>query len=273
MHASFEKDSNRSAVQHPPRGSPSRGNPRPNANAFQATLRRRHEVRRRAEGRSERCEAQRWYNFRAVGSATLLVADISTAAIVVAALGVLVVLPLVAIGLMYNRLVTLRVRVRNGYSQIDVQLRRRYDLIPNLVAAVQGYMQHERTALESVIEARANATQAANAAAATPGAVGVMGALAAANVTLDQSLGRLFGLVEAYPDLKASQNVLQLQEELVTTENRVAFARQAYNDAVMTYNTARQVVPSNLVASIFGFEEAALYMAEADSRALPSVRL
>jgi len=184
-----------------------------------------------------------------------------------------IVLPLVVIVLIYNRLVTLRVRVRNGYSQIDVQLRRRYDLIPNLVNAVQGYMQHERGTLESVIAARAAATQAIDAAAASPGAIGTIGALAAANVVLDQAVGRLFGLVESYPDLKASQNVLQLQEELVSTENRVAFARQAYNDAVMTYNTARQVFPQNLVASLFAFDEAALYLAEADARAVPTVAL
>lgn len=198
---------------------------------------------------------------------------LSTAATIILIATAAIVLPLVAIALIYNRLVTLRVRVHNGYSQIDVQLRRRYDLIPNLVNAVQGYMQHERQTLESVIAARAAATQAIDAAAAAPGAAGAIGALAAANVMLDQAVGRLFGLVERYPELKASQNVLQLQEELVSTENRVAFARQAYNDAVMTYNTARQVFPQNLVAALFRFDEAALYLAEAEARAVPSVAL
>lgn len=208
-----------------------------------------------------------------MGSPDPLLAEISTAAIVIVVLGAVVVLPLVAIGLMYNRLVTLRVRVHNSYSQIDVQLRRRYDLIPNLVAAVQGYMQHERGTLERVIEARANATAAANAAAAAPGSVATIGALVAANTVLDSALGRLLGLVEAYPDLKASKNVLQLQEELVSAENRVAFARQAYNDSVMHYNTARTVFPRNIVAAIFGFEHAALYETSGDSRAVPAVAL
>jgi LemA protein len=134
-------------------------------------------------------------------------------------------------------------------------------------------MQHERETLEAVIAARANATQAINAAAAAPGNVEAIGALVAANAVLDGSVGRLFGLVERYPDLKASQNVLQLQEELVSTENRVAFARQAYNDSVMNFNTARQVFPQNLVAGIFRFDEAALFQTEADTRAVPAVSL
>lgn len=230
-------------------------------------------MRHAASGASAESIRRRWYNSRAVGSIHPLLAAISTAAVVVAVAGVAVVLPLVAIGLMYNRLVTLRVRVRNAWSQIDVQLRRRYDLIPNLVAAVQGSMQHERSALEAVIEARANASQAASSAAAAPGSIAAVGALAAANAALDRSLGRLFGLVEAYPDLKASQNVLALQEELVSTENRVSFARQSYNDAVMLYNTARQVFPRNLVAALFGFDEAALYQVDGDIRAVPAVAL
>ncbi|MBX3354124.1 MAG: LemA family protein [Phycisphaeraceae bacterium] len=196
------------------------------------------------------------------------------AAIVILGLTLVVVVPLVVLALIYNRLVTLRVRVANAFSQIDVQLRRRYDLIPNLVSAVQGYMAHERETLEAVIAARANATQAMQAAlTAAPGDVAAIGALAAANMTLDGAVGRLFGLVERYPDLKASQNVMQLQEELVSTENRVAFARQSYNDSVMTYNTARQVFPQNLVAGLFGFAESALYQADDSARALPSVKL
>lgn len=197
----------------------------------------------------------------------------STAAVVILGLTLFVVLPLVALVLIYNRLVTLRVRVRNAFSQIDVQLRRRYDLIPNLVNAVQGFMQHERSTLEAVIAARANATQAANAALAAPGDAGVIGALAVANGVLDGAVGHLFGLVERYPDLKANQNVLQLQEELVSTENRIAFARQAYNDAVMTFNSARQVFPQNAVAALFGFTDAELYLTDDASRAVPAVKL
>lgn len=203
----------------------------------------------------------------------LLLADATVAAAVIAGATVAVVLPLLTVVLFYNRLTTLRLRVRNAYSQIDVQLRRRYDLIPNLVNAVQGAMRHERQTLEEVVAARAAATQAANAAAAAPGAAVMMEALGRANVTLDRAVGRLLGLTEAYPDLKTSTNVLQLQEELVSTENRVAFARQAYNDGVMLYNTARQVFPQNLVASLFAFEEAALYLAEAEAHAVPQVRL
>ena len=203
----------------------------------------------------------------------LLLADATVAAAVIAGATVAVVLPLLTVVLFYNRLTTLRLRVRNAYSQIDVQLRRRYDLIPNLVNAVQGAMRHERQTLEEVVAARAAATQAANAAAAAPGAAVMMEALGRANITLDRAVGRLLGLTEAYPDLKTSTNVLQLQEELVSTENRVAFARQAYNDGVMLYNTARQVFPQNLVASLFSFEEAALYLAEAEARAVPQVRL
>lgn len=213
------------------------------------------------------------YNFSAMASPTAIFAASTTGAFVILGLTLLVVLPLALLVFIYNRLVTLRVRVNNAFAQIDVQLRRRYDLIPNLVSAVQGYIQHERATLEAVIEARANATQAANAAAAAPGSVSAIGALAAANVVLDGAVGMLFGLVERYPDLKASHNVLQLQEELVSTENRVAFARQAYNDAVMTLNTARQVFPQNIVAGIFGFDAAALYQADAEARVLPTVKL
>lgn len=208
-----------------------------------------------------------------MAGAPAIFASTSTAAVVILGLAVVVVFPLVAIVFIYNRLATLRVRLANAFSQIDVQLRRRYDLIPNLVAAVRGYMQHERETLEAVIAARANATQAINAAAAAPGNIEAIGALAAANVVLEGAVGRLFGLVERYPDLKASQNVLQLQEELVSTENRVAFARQAYNDAVMNFNTARTVFPQNLVAGIFGFDEAALFQTEAATRAVPTVAL
>jgi LemA protein len=158
----------------------------------------------------------------------------------------------------YNRLVTLRNRYKNAFSQIDIQLRRRYDLIPNLVETVKGYMKHERETLEAVIAAR-NAAMNANAQAAqTPGDPQAMQQLASAEATLTGSLGRLFALSESYPDLKADQSMGQLMEELRSTENRIAFARQAFNDAVTLYNTRREVFPSNLVASSFNFQAAEL---------------
>jgi LemA protein len=157
---------------------------------------------------------------------------------------------------MYNNLVNLRNRVRNGFSQIDVQLTRRYDLIPNLVEAVKGYMKHERETLEAVINARNAAVAGLKQAGADPTNPEAIKALAAAETTLGGTLGRLFALAEAYPDLKANQNMMQFQEELASTENKVAFARQAFNDAVMTFNNACQNFPSNLVANNFGFRPA-----------------
>ncbi len=163
----------------------------------------------------------------------------------------------------YNKLVTLRNRFKNAYAQIDVQLKRRYDLIPNLVETVKGYMKHERETLEAVIRARNQAVTANQQAAANPAdpkaIQGVMGAEGA----LSGALSRLFALAESYPDLKANQNMLGLQEELTSTENKVAFARQAYNDAVMTYNTAREVFPAVLMASALGFQAAVLFEVEA----------
>jgi LemA protein len=163
-----------------------------------------------------------------------------------------VMLALFVIGL-YNQLVANRNRVQNAYAQIDVQLKRRYDLIPNLVEAVKGYMSHERGTLEAVIEARNSAFGASKAAASSPGDPAAMQKLSQAEGQLNGALGRLFALSEAYPDLKANQNMLALQEELVSTENKVGFARQGYNDAVMYYNTRRESFPNIVVANFLGF--------------------
>ncbi len=157
---------------------------------------------------------------------------------------------------MYNNLVNLRNRVRNAFAQIDVQLTRRYDLIPNLIEAVKGYMQHERETLDAVVNARNAAVSGLQQASADPSNAEAIKSLAAAEATLGGTLGRLFALVEAYPDLKASENMMQFQEELASTENKVAFARQAFNDAVMGFNNACENFPSNLVANNFGFDKA-----------------
>ncbi|MGF1632895.1 MAG: LemA family protein [Phycisphaerae bacterium] len=164
----------------------------------------------------------------------------------------------------YNSLVALRNRYKNGYAQIDVQLKRRYDLIPNLVETVKGYMQHERETLEAVIAARNQAAGANQAAARDPSDGQAIVGLIAAEQMLTGQMGRMFGLMEAYPDLKADRQTSQLMEELSSTENRVAFARQAYNDAVMRYNTKRESFPSNLVAGTFGFDRAELFRIEAE---------
>lgn len=159
----------------------------------------------------------------------------------------------------YNGLVRLRNVYKNAFSQIDVQLKRRHDLIPNLVETAKGYMTHERETLDAVISARNMAESARKAAAANPGDPGMIGQLGAAEAGLGGVLGRLFAVAEAYPDLKANQNMMQLSEELTTTENKVAFARQAYNDSVMTFNTKREVFPNNIIAGMFNFNEAALF--------------
>lgn len=159
----------------------------------------------------------------------------------------------------YNRLVGLRNRFKNAFAQIDVQLKRRYDLIPNLVETAKGYMKHERETLEAVIGARNQAAAAAKAAAASPEDASAIRNLMGAEGALTGSLGRLFAVMEAYPDLKANQNMMQLSEELTSTENRIAFARQAFNDSVMTYNTQREVFPNNLVAGMFNFAEAQMF--------------
>jgi LemA protein len=167
----------------------------------------------------------------------------------------IVVLALVVAGV-YNRLIALRNRFKNAFSQIDVQLKRRHDLIPNLVETVKGYMRHESETLEAVIQARNVAVGAMRTAAASPGDPSAMSGLAGAEGRLDGALGRLFAVAEAYPDLKANQNMLALQEELGSTENKVAFARQAYNDAVMLYNTRRETFPDVIVANLLNFSEA-----------------
>jgi LemA protein len=185
--------------------------------------------------------------------------------------GVIVLLAMFVIGI-YNKLVALRNRYKNSYSQIDVQLKRRYDLIPNLVEAVKGYMQHEKGTLEAVIEARNSAFSASKQAADSPGDPAAMQKLSQAEGQLNGALGRLFALSEAYPDLKANQNMLSLQEELVSTENKVGFARQAYNDSVMNYNTQREVFPNVVVANFLNFTPATLFEVESEKeRAAPRV--
>jgi len=174
------------------------------------------------------------------------------------AIGVGVITLLGVIGI-YNSLVTLRNKFKNAFAQIDVQLKRRYDLIPNLVETVKGYMGHERETLEAVIQARSAATSARESAAANPGDPQSMGALMAAEEGLGGALGKLFALSEGYPDLKANQNVSSLMEELKTTENKIAFARQHFNDSVMTYNTKREMFPSSIIAGMFNFSEASMF--------------
>jgi len=172
----------------------------------------------------------------------------------------------------YNGLVSGRNRVRNAFSQIDVQLTRRYDLIPNLVEAVKGYMQHERGTLEAVVNARNAAVSGLQKAATDPANAAAIKELVTAEAALSGSLGKLFALVESYPDLKASSNMLQFQEELASTENKVAFARQAFNDAVLSYNNAREVFPGNIVAGWFSFMAAEyLEIESATKRSVPSV--
>jgi LemA protein len=174
----------------------------------------------------------------------------------------------------YNGLVTLRNRFKNAFAQIDVQLKRRYDLIPNLVEAAKGYLAHERQTLEAVIAARGAAVNAAQRAAAAPGDAAAMTGLAQAEGVLGGALGRLLAVFEAYPDLKANQNILQVQEELTSTENKVAFARQGYNDAVMSYNTRRESFPDTIVAGLFAFKEATLLEAteSKEERQAPKVK-
>ncbi len=159
----------------------------------------------------------------------------------------------------YNGLVKLRARYKNAYSQIDVQLKRRYDLIPNLVETAKGYMKHESETLEAVIRARGAALGANQAAASAPGDPSAMQQVGAAEGALTGALGRLLAVVESYPELKANQNMLALQEELTSTENKISFSRQNYNDNVTEYNTKRELFPTNIVAGMFNFGEAALF--------------
>jgi LemA protein len=174
--------------------------------------------------------------------------------------------------LLYNNLVTLRNRVKNGFSQIDVQLTRRHDLIPNLVEAVKGYMSHERSTLEDVVRARNAAVAGLQNAAADPSDPEAIRQLGAAEGSLNGALGRLFALAEAYPDLKANQNMMQFQEELASTENKVAFARQAFNDAVMNYNNGCESFPGSVIANNFNFKTAEFLEIEApEKREVPKV--
>jgi LemA protein len=172
----------------------------------------------------------------------------------------------------YNGLVMARNAFKNAFAQIDVQLTRRYDLIPNLVEVAKGYLKHERETLEAVIQARNGAVAGLKAAASNPADAAAVQQLAGAETQLGGALGRLFALAESYPDLKANQNMMQLSEELTSTENKVAFARQAYNDAVMGYNNRREVFPSSLVANMFGFLPAqSLDIAKPEAREAPKV--
>nr|WP_225319038.1 LemA family protein [Cellvibrio sp. KY-GH-1] len=170
----------------------------------------------------------------------------------------------------YNKLVALKNRYQNGFSQIEVQLKRRYDLIPNLVETAKGYIKHERETLEAVISARNQAMNGLQAAAANPGSAAAMTELAGAENLLTNAIGRLNVVMEAYPDLKASQNMMQVSEELTSTENKVAFARQAFNDAVTAYNTYKQSFPPVVLAASFGHREDASLLVFADSAEIQS---
>ena len=181
--------------------------------------------------------------------------------IIVALVGLAVLVGLWVMGV-YNGLIRKRNAKDNNYSQIGIQLTRKYDLIPNLVKLVKGYMKHERTTLEEVIQARNMAANANAAVSANPSDPEAMKQMVAAEGTLGGVMGRLFALSEAYPDLKANQNMMQLTEELTSTENKVTFARQAFDDSVMTYNNALQVFPANMVAGMFGFTEAIFFEVE-----------
>ena len=186
-------------------------------------------------------------------------------------LGIVVVLAFFSIGL-YNRLVTARNAFKNAFAQIDVQLTRRYDLIPNLVETAKGYLKHERETLEAVISARNTAVAGLRQAASNPGNAAAVQQLSGADAQLNGLLGRLFAVAEAYPDLKANQNMMQLSEELTSTENKVAFARQAYNDSMMSYNNARETFPSSIVAGMFSFAPAQLLdIAKPEAREAPKV--
>ena len=184
--------------------------------------------------------------------------------------GIILLVIVIGIGLfavgLYNGLVTGRNGYKNAFAQIDVQLTRRYDLIPNLVETAKAYMAHERDTLEAVVQARNSALSGLSAAKANPGDAAAMQQLAGADNALTQTLGRLFALSEAYPDLKANQNMMQLSEELTSTENKVAFARQAFNDAVMGYNNSREMFPGSIVANMFAFLPAEQLKIESEAK-------
>ena len=194
-------------------------------------------------------------------------------ALIVIPISILAIL-LLAVGYFFNRLVVLGNRYQNAFSQIDVQLKRRYDLIPNLVECVKGYLSHEKGTLEAVASARNQAMAASRAAATKPGDAVAMEQLSQAEGALSGAVGRLIAVAESYPELKASQNMLGIQEELTTTENRVGFARQAFNDSVTAYNSQRQTFPCVLVASLCGFGDASLLQAATErERAAPEIKL
>ena len=183
-----------------------------------------------------------------------------------------VIIGLWAVGI-YNGLVSLRNRFKNAFAQIDVQLKRRYDLIPNLVETAKGYLKHESSTLEAVIKARNIASSAAQTAAANPSDANAMRGLLTAEAGLGGALSRLMVVSEAYPDLKANQNMMQLTEELTSTENKISFARQAYNDSVMAYNTSRETFPAVLLAGALGFQPAELFQIDDPSeRQAPKVQ-
>jgi len=195
---------------------------------------------------------------------------------IIAMIGLALVMLLIIIAFIvsiYNKLVALRNRYENAFSQIDVQLKRRHDLIPNLVEVAKGYMTHEKDTLEAVIQARNKAFAATSEAAKHPGDAAAMKELGSAETQLNGALGRLLMIAESYPDLKANQNMLALQEELTSTENKVSFSRQGYNDAVTHYNTSREQFPAVIIAGSFGFKEAQLFEMEDESeRAAPQVQ-
>jgi len=186
-------------------------------------------------------------------------------------LALIAVVVFYAIGI-YNSLINLRNRVKNAFAQIDVQLTRRHDLIPNLVEAVKGYMKHERETLDAVIKARNSAVSSLDAAKVDPSNAAAIQELGKSEGALGAALGRLFALSEAYPDLKANQNMMQFQEELTSTENKVAFSRQAFNDAVLSYNNKAENFPNNIIAGMFGFQLASFLEIEApEKREVPAV--
>lgn len=185
-----------------------------------------------------------------------------TAIVLLLVVVVILVVAILFVAGIYNKLVKLRNRFKNAFAQIDVQLKRRYDLIPNLVETAKSYMKHERETLEAVIQARNQAQAANQKAAAAPEDAGAVKGLLGAEAALTGAMGKFFALSEAYPDLKANQNMMQLTEELTSTENKIAFSRQAYNDSVMTYNTARETFPNNIFAGMFNFQPAQLFEIE-----------
>ena len=197
----------------------------------------------------------------------------TTALIVLGIIAVVIVLLGLWVVGIYNGLVTLSNRFKNAFAQIDVQLKRRYDLIPNLVETAKGYLKHERETLEAVIKARNIAASAAEAVASNPANGGAVKSLMGAEAGLAGALSRLMVVAEQYPDLKANQNMMQLTEELTSTENKIAFARQAFNDSVMTYNTQRETFPTVVFAGMFGFQPAELFkIGDATERNAPQVK-